>query len=256
MTTPQKTTSRQRHRGFTIVELLVVIAIMVALAALVFVSVSKVTQAAKSAKTLNRLREIGVAAGGYMADNNMFFPPCWDNTEGRNRSYAQVLDEYLHGRTPYREPDSKFIGPNARLPVKVNNFSHPITFSMNRAIGRDITKYGSFAEDSIHVTQVERSNDVILFADGCQNPRNLNQANASAYRIYGATGEIGPISQFKEAIPVGPDKDIPGGDGWFRYPGGKCHAAMCDGSARAFTKGTITKGNLWLDRVRDPSTEG
>ncbi|NNC89945.1 MAG: type II secretion system protein [Akkermansiaceae bacterium] len=239
-----------RRRGFTLVELLVVIAIIVTLASLLFVAMAKVNQAAQSAKTLSRLREIGVASGGYMADNNMFYPPCWNNTEGANRSYAQLLDEYLHGRTPYRELDSKFIGPNARLPVKVNEYSHPITFSMNFAVCPDVTQYGDVARNSIHATQIERVSDIILMADGCQNPGNLNQANASAYRVYSAVGDTGPIGQFDQKIPVGPDEDSSRGDGWFRYPGGKCHALMCDGSSRAFPKGTITKGNLWIDKVR------
>ena len=242
--------SKRRAGGFTMVEILVVIAIIMVLAALIFVGASKMNSAAKSATTLNRLREIGVAAGGYMADNNMFYPPCWDNTEGRNRSWAQVLDEYVHGRTPYREQDSKFIGPNARLPVKVNGDSHPITFTMNRAVGKDITQVGTYSEKLIDVTQIDRPNEVILFADGCQNPSNLNQSNASAYRVYSAVGESGPRSQFGKKIPIGPDTDTSGSDGWFRYPGGKCHVVMCDGSARAFRKGEIANRNVWIDHPR------
>ena len=238
------------------VEVLVAVAIILALALLVFTAMNKGQKAATSASTLNRLRDIGVASAGYMGDNNLFFPPAWDNTEGRNRSYAQVLDEYIHGRTPYREPDSKFIGPNARLPLRVNPYSHPITFTMNRAIGRDITDYGGVAEDSIHATQVERTNEVILFADGCQNPRNLNQANASAYRLFFAIGETGSRSDFDEPVPVGPDRDTRAGDGWVRYADGKCHALMVDGSARTFNKGSMTRRNLWLDRVREPDLAG
>ena len=151
--------------------------------------------------------------------------------------------------------DSKFIGGNARLPVKVNNYSHPITFSMNRAVCRDITSYGDVGEDLIHGTQVERPSEIILLADGCQNPRNLNQANATAYRIFSQVGESGPLGEYDDPIPVGPDVDTPNGDGWFRYPDGTCHAVFCDGSARAFRKGTILKRNIWIDVVRE-SAEG
>ena len=243
------------RRAFTLIEVLVVVAILLALAALVFVMANRGSESAKSVATLNNLREIGVAAASWTGDNNSFFMPCWDNTSGRNRSYAQVLDPYLHGVDEYRKPDSKFVGPNARLPMKVNAYSHPITFSLNRAVCRDVTDYGGFSESLIHVTQVERPSEVIMMADGCQNPRNLNQANASAYRIYDQTGDSGPLSEWDEAIAVGPDVDESRGDGWFRYHNGKCHALFCDGSSRAMLKGTIKKRNLWLDIVREATDE-
>lgn len=245
-----KTNIRNAGRGFTLVELMVGVVIIAVLASIVFVVGTRARNTAKNAATLNSLRQIGVAATTWMGENNNYFPPCWDNTEGRNQSWAQSFDPYIHGVDAYRKDDSRFIGPNKRLDVRVNEYSHPITFSMNRAVCRDVTSNGRYAEKLIHATQVQRFADVILIADGCQNPSNLNQANASAHQVFAQTGESGPRSSFRQPIPVGPDSDTPAGDGWFRYPGGKCSALMCDGSARSFAKGTITKGNLWIDRVR------
>lgn len=239
----------KRRSGYTLVELLVAIVIIAALAAVVFTIVTRVRISAKNTVTLGALRQIGTAAAAWMGDNHNFYPPCWDNTEGRNRSYAQTLDPYIHGEEDFRREDSIFIGANARLPVKVNEFSHPITFSMNRAVCRDITSSGNRTEKLIHATQVERPGEVILMADGCQNSSNMNQANASAHRVFAAVGQIGNRSRFEEAIPVGPDEDTPAGDGWFRYHGGKCNALMCDGSARQFSKGTILKRHIWIDRL-------
>ena len=247
--------AKSLKRGFTLIEVLVVVAILLTLAGLIFMMVGKGKSAAKSSTVLNTLREIGAASAMWMNDNNGFYPPAWDNNGGANRSYAQVLDPYVHGVENFRSTDSKFIGGNARLPVKVNNYSHPITFSMNRAVCRDITSYGDVGEDLIHGTQVERPSEIILLADGCQNPRNLNQANATAYRIFSQVGESGPLGEYDDPIPVGPDVDTPNGDGWFRYPDGTCHAVFCDGSARAFRKGTILKRNIWIDVVRE-SAEG
>jgi hypothetical protein len=88
---------------------------------------------------------------------------------------------------------------------------------------------------------------VILLGDGCQNPGNLGQSNASAYRLYAATGQSGAPGKGTQTIPVGPDVDTAAGDGWFRYPWGKCHALMCDGSAMVFAKGTIKNKNIWID---------
>lgn len=246
-----KNQTERRSHGFTLVELLVSIVIVTVLASIAFAVGGRVKESGKAAATMGNLRQIGAASGAWMTDNGNFFLPCWDNTEGRNRSYAQVLDPYLHDSEAFRDPNSLFIGPNKRLPVKINEFSHPITFSTNRAVCRDITSPSSRVQVKlVHATQVKRPADVILMADGCQNPGNLNQANASAYRIWSATGESGPRGEFDEKIPVGPDEDTGSGDGWFRYPNGKCQALMCDGSVRAFSKGTITKRNLWIDVVR------
>lgn len=237
-----------RSAGFTLVEILVTIAIIIVLAGGIFALSRKGVQAANSASTLGNLREIGAGVGGWMADNGNYFPPAWDNTEGRNRSYAQVLDPYVNGEENYRKPDSRFISPNARLKVKVNEYSHPITYSMNHVVCEVYNRPEDLENNLIHVTQVDRLNDVILMADGCQNPNNLNQANATFYQIQ--VGKTGSPAEWAEEIPVGPDVDEGKGDGWIRYPGGKAHALMCDGSARVFTKGSITKANIWIDRVR------
>ena len=173
-----KLKTRKTKAGFTLVEILVVVAIILSLAAVGFSLSAKATRAAKSAATIAVLREIGVAAGSWMSENNSFYPPCWDDTDGANRSYAQILDPYMHGVENYRELDSKFIGPNKRLKVEVNDSSHPVTFSMNQAVCRDITESDEgVAESLIHITEVDRPEDVILMADGCQNPGKLNQAN-------------------------------------------------------------------------------
>lgn len=238
----------RKKRGFTLVEVLVVIAIVIALAAITATFYGKAQRAAKSASTVSRLREIGVAAGSWTVDNNQFFPPCWDNTEGANKSYAQTLDPYMHGLDNFRSKESKFIGPNARKPVEVNQYSHPITFSTNKAVCRDITETGGVAETLVHVSQVQRIDDVILMADGCQNPSNLNQANASAYSVFGAVGATGPIRSYTRPIPIGPDVDEASGDGWFRYPDDRCHALMCSGGVRVFKKGEIKTGNVWIDQ--------
>lgn len=236
--------SIHHKRGFTLVELLVTISIIAVLGSLVFFMASRAKQAAVSAKTLNNLREIGVCTGLWMAENNNYYPPAWDNSS--NRSYAQVLDPYIHGVDKFRSTESKFIGPNKRIPVKVNPNSHPITYSMNRAVCRDISLYGGVADTLIPASRVADPTQVILLADGCQNPGNLGQANATAYRLATAVGTTGPAGQASQPIPVGPDVDTSAGDGWFRYPGGKCHALFCDGSAKAFRKGSILKRNIWI----------
>lgn len=235
--------SYHRQRGFTLVEILVTIAIIATLAGMTFLVASRSKKSAVSAKTINNLREIGVCVGLWSADNNNCYPACWD--QPKNRSYAQALDPYMHSVESYRSLDSKFIGPNKRIPVKVTGFSHPMTYSMNPAVGPDVTS-GTVA--LIRASQVGNPAGVILMADGCQNPGNHGQSSASAYQLANMVGPgFGPMTQGKDPIPVGADVDTSAGTGWFRYDGGKCHVLFCDGSAKAFAKGTILKRNMWRE---------
>ena len=237
---------RQFRRAFTLIELLVTITIIAVLGTLAFYTASRAKSGALSAKTLNNLREIGVCSGMWMADNNNFFPPAWDNTNGANRSYSQVLDPYMHGVETFRSTESKFIGPNKRIPVKVNNWSHPMTYSMNGAVCRDMKSNGKVELRLVHASKVADPTQVILMADGCQNPGNLGQSNATAYKLAAQVGNVGTAGGGSAPIPVGPDADTSAGDGWFRYPDGKCHVLFCDGSAKAFAKGTILKKHIWV----------
>jgi prepilin-type N-terminal cleavage/methylation domain-containing protein/prepilin-type processing-associated H-X9-DG protein len=231
--------THSRNRGFTLVEILVTIAIIATLAGATFSLSSRAKQSAVSAKTLANLRDIGVGATLWTVDNNGFYPPCWDGTN----TYAQYLDPYMHSVEKYRSTDSRFIGPNKRLPVKVNNFSHPITYSANKAVWKDK------ADGLLPLSKVSNPADVIMLADGCQNPGNLNQANASNHKMLASIGASGPAAQGSQAIPVGPDVDTAAGDAWFRYAGGKCHVLFCDGTAKALKKGTILKRNIWFDQT-------
>ena len=187
--------SRIKRRGFTIVELLVVVAIIIVLAALAFTVAGRGQKAAKSASTLANLRDIGVGVAGWMSDNNQFFPPAWDNTSGRNQSYAQVLDPYVNGEEDFRSEESRFIAPNKRIPVEVNQYSHPITYSMNPVVCEVYNTPDDLEKSLIHVTQVERLSEVIIMADGCQNPGNLGQANATFYRI-----NVGKSGSFADCL--------------------------------------------------------
>jgi prepilin-type N-terminal cleavage/methylation domain-containing protein/prepilin-type processing-associated H-X9-DG protein len=61
-------------RAFSLVELIVVIAIVGVLLALVFPEYQKMIERARSVACMNNLRQIGVAVGTYLVDNDNTFP--------------------------------------------------------------------------------------------------------------------------------------------------------------------------------------
>lgn len=60
--------------GFTLIELLVVIVIIAILAAIAFPIIKSATRAAKSAKAVSNLRQIGMMAASYAGENNNRIP--------------------------------------------------------------------------------------------------------------------------------------------------------------------------------------
>jgi len=229
------------QRGFTLVELLVVIVIIAVLGSFSLSMIRRGKQSAVSASTLNNLREIGSAAAGWTGDNNGYIMHAWNNQNGKNESYATLLDPYFTGVDEFRNSQSKFIGPNKRIPVTQRTGMHPITYAMNPAVGVDIT---DGTTQRIPISKVHNLGEVILLADGCQKPGNGGQSSANAHKLV-SVGSMGYASQGSAAIPVGPNEDTDSADGNFRYQWDKCHVLFCDGSSKTLAKGKIVKRNIW-----------
>lgn len=72
----KKNHSKKHSRnGFTLIELLVVIAIIALLMSIILPSLKKVKEVARITICANNLRQIGIAAGSYAADNDTRMPP-------------------------------------------------------------------------------------------------------------------------------------------------------------------------------------
>src|SRR5437879_1806407 len=69
------TLCRRHHHGFTLIELLVVIAIIGILAALLFPTLRRAQDSARTAQCASNLRQMGLAMTMYFADNHDHYPP-------------------------------------------------------------------------------------------------------------------------------------------------------------------------------------
>ena len=63
-----------RHKGFTLIELLVVLAIIALLAGILMPSLVAARQMGRRLVCLSNLRQMVIAAGNYLADNNEYYP--------------------------------------------------------------------------------------------------------------------------------------------------------------------------------------
>jgi type II secretory pathway pseudopilin PulG len=76
----------QQNSGFTLVELLVTITIIIALAAIIAVSMRGMRQSADTAVALNRIRSLGLANASYAADNSGRYVPVFEFDQDQKAS--------------------------------------------------------------------------------------------------------------------------------------------------------------------------
>jgi len=68
----------KRSPAFTLIELLVVITLIAVLAGLILTAVANVRKVSEREAGANQLRQVGIALGAYVSDNNGFLPgPMW-----------------------------------------------------------------------------------------------------------------------------------------------------------------------------------
>lgn len=86
--------------GFTLIELLVVIALIAILAALLFPVFSSAKKASKTTTTISNLKQLGIAFGLYLEDNDDVYPSATDGPLGIGRTGGWVWYDQFNYNGP------------------------------------------------------------------------------------------------------------------------------------------------------------
>lgn len=243
---PAKSARRpnSKRSGFTLIELLVVIAVIGLLAAILTPATIHAIHSAKKSESALEMKQIGGALHLYLAEHDYIFPPGWGGGQG---TYAQHLNPYIYNKDN-RSEDNMFAGPFA-LPFQTvlgssgQIVSFPISYSANPLLCPNI----NVSTSRVSLDQVSYHSDLIFLTDGCQNPANNNQANATFYAAdnFGIWGA--PPADLDDLIDIGPDTDEATSEGQIRYPKGNASCLFVDGSVRKINKGEMTARQIFVN---------
>ncbi|AHF90517.1 N-terminal cleavage protein [Opitutaceae bacterium TAV5] len=121
--------------GFTLIELLTVIAIIGILASLVLVSVGQVRRKARAIKCTSNLRQIGIAAAAYSAENKGRIVPCFypgDGDADDLRHWTGILAPYMGWKgdnSPGQKWESFNVMPVYQCPENEGMFGYSHNYS-------------------------------------------------------------------------------------------------------------------------------
>ena len=176
---------KRRSAGFTLVELLIIIVIISTLAALLLPAIKSAQASAESVKCVNNLRQLGVVAITYAADNKQCLPLVWDGTLywAEHFCNAGLLTFKKKGpRNFLTEPSMYCPSLKSGVPIQPDG-------SFNSAYMYGMRFTGTLEENKIIFSNISSPSTYFVFADTVK-PDTSQQS----YKFYiGASPTVGQV---------------------------------------------------------------
>lgn len=172
----------RKSRGFTLVELIATLGVTAVLAALVASGTTKAIQKSKSVKCASNLRQLGMAAFQYAADNNMCLPvTSHQNNDIRfadfkgKASWTTTIQTYAGGKIVFKCPSDEI--PRTYTYV-LNDFLTP-----------------SSGLEYWRLSRLERPSRTLLFTEAART-----YANSDHYHFADSKGQVISPSVFLQQV--------------------------------------------------------
>lgn len=175
------------NRGFTLVELLVILAILLVLAALIGVGLSSARERSAITQSSNNLRQLGLLAQQYAAENSGFLPvrdfgpAAAAQFQWTSALYTMAYDKPFPGWVP-ADTGANLKGTIFYSPMMKSDEGTPLrSYGINRYLARLPLRINLEPDNRLRLVAVNRPSETLLFADA-RNGSDVSEGSPNTAR--------------------------------------------------------------------------